>query len=188
MAFLGITVPHETARLLSEIEVPGDPEPPDQFHITLLYLGDNIPMATIAEAMKATYEVTSDTRPFSVKTELLTCFPGGEDGVPVICKIESPALMVFRARLAEAFDQAGIEYSKRFPEFKPHMTLAYAPEPIVEQVIPPVEWGAHGAVLWAGDKADGRLTITFPFSLKAPKVLSMPPAARVASRFAGGGV
>lgn len=186
MAFLGLQVPHETGRLLSEIDVPGERESVESFHITLLYLGEKVPMETVAKAMVVTEGVTASTTPFTVRTRLVTCFPKNEAGVPIICRVESDALHEFRAELAAAFDREGIEYSKRFPEYKPHVTLAYSDELIFDESIPTVEWGAHESVLWAGDRADGRLTITFPFSLHAPKVTSIPPERAVAARFLGG--
>lgn len=168
MAFLGLAVPHETARLLSKIDAPGKREPVDAYHITLLYLGKDVPMSEITKAIAAAYEVAATTRPFTVRTNLRTTFPGNEDGVPVICRVQSDDLMVFRARLAAAFDQEGVSYSKRF-EYNPHMTLSYADAPVPDQEFPLVEWGAHEMVLWAGDQSDDKMTVTFPFTLETPR-------------------
>jgi RNA 2',3'-cyclic 3'-phosphodiesterase len=183
MALLGIQIPHETARILNQIEVPGNRESTDAYHITLLYLGDHVPIETVAQAVIAAYKVTSMTRPFTVRTRLVTSFPGGEDGVPIIAKIESDELHRFRADIASSFDAAAISYSKKFPEYKPHVTLAYSDSPMADQDIPMLEWGAHEIVLWAGEHGDQRMTVTFPFTL-------MPTAAspdRVAARFLSGG-
>lgn len=180
MAFIGIKTPHETARLLSEIEVPGKPVPMSESHITLLYLGKGIPVDVLAQAMVAAYNVTSRTRPFTVRTSLLTSFPKNDDGVPIICRIDSDALHDLRSNLSAAFEASGIDFSKRYPDYKPHVTVAYAEDEIDEVRIPTVEWGAHELVLWGGDDGDGRLIVTFPFSLDASHEI----AGRVAKRFA----
>lgn len=168
MAFIGLSVPHETARLLSKIEAPGARESTDSYHITLLFLGSDVPMDEVTRAIKVAYEVAATTKPFTVRTNLRTTFPGNEDGIPVICRIQSDELLEFRAKLAAAFDQEGVSYSKRY-EYNPHMTLAYTDAPVPDLAFPMVEWGAHEMVLWAGDQSDERLTVTFPFSLENPR-------------------
>jgi RNA 2',3'-cyclic 3'-phosphodiesterase len=179
MAFLGIRVPNETARLFKDVDVPGTKEPPSSMHITLLFLGDNIPIETLAKAMVATIGVTSNTPPFTVATDHVTCFPT-DDNVPVICPIESKALHELQAKIRKAYDNSGIKYSKKHPEYKPHLTLAYADEEIEKRSISKVEWGAHEIVLWGGDEGDSRLVITFPLSLDASKT-----SGRVLQRYLG---
>jgi len=183
MAFLGLKVPHEAARLLGEIDVPGAKEATGSFHVTLLYIGNDVPIAALAEALKATFSVTSTTRPFTVQTNRVTCFPKNDNDKgksPIICRIDSDPLHDLQAKIRTAYDDAGIEYSKKFPEYKPHMTLAYADEEIEERRIPTVSWGAHEIVLWGGDEGDNRLVMHFPFSLDTSHEI----AERVAHRFA----
>ena len=181
MSFLGLKVPHETARLLSELDVPGRKEPVGNFHVTILHLGDNVPIEELAKALIATYEVSSKTPPFSVSTNKLSCFPAKPDAeVPLICHVDSDELHDLRDRLCASYDAAGIQYSKKFPEYLPHLTLGWGKEQVADQRIPTVEWGAHELVLWGGDDGDRRVVITFPFSLK---VASMPR--RVLARYVG---
>ena len=182
MAFLGLKVPPETARLLSEIEVPGKKESRDRYHITVLYLGEDIDIKVLAQAMEVTLEVTSETKPFTVQCSRVSSFPGGDDGTPIICPVNSDPLHDFQAKIRAAYDAAGIDYSKKHPEYKPHVTLAYSPDDIEEKRITTVEWGAHELVLWGGDQGDGRLVITFPFSLESPDPLQRS-ASRVARRW-----
>jgi hypothetical protein len=85
-----------------------------------------------------------------------------------------------QARLLAAYDTAGIKYENKFPEYKPHVTLAWAEDNIEEHRIPTVEWGAHEMVLWGGDEGDRRVIVTFPFSLKTAAM-----SKRVASRYLG---
>ena len=177
MAFLGIRVPHETARILSEINVPGEKEAPSSMHITLLYIGKEVPIDSLAEAMKAAYSVTARTKPFTVRTSRVTSFPiNPDDGYPIIARVESDALHELRSTLVSTFTEAGVEFSNKYPDYKPHVTLSYSKENGLDEVtIPTVEWGAHEAVLWGGDDGDRRLVITFPFSIEMTE--------RVASRY-----
>ena len=163
------------ARLLSALEIPGNKEPTDTFHVTVLYLGDKVPIEQLGKAIIATYSVTSATTPFTVRTNRVTAFEPHDDGTPIICPIDSPGLHELREKLTAALDKAGVEYSKKFPIFVPHMTLGYSKDPGVyadhaaDQDFPTVEWGAAELVLWGGDEGDDRLVATFPFSLRIEK-------------------
>lgn len=186
MSFLGLRVPHETARLLSELEIPGQKDPVGHFHITILFLGDNVPIETIGKALVATYGVASQTQPFTVSTSRISCFPpkksatSPRDGkAPIICRIDSDALHSMRGKLCKSFDDASVPYDKKFPEYKPHVTLGWSEEVMDDKRIPTVEWGAHELVLWGGDEGDRRVTLTFPLSLK------LASSRRVVARYMG---
>ena len=182
MAFIGFRTPHETSRLLGDIDVPGEKVEQGHHHITLLFLGSGVPIEAIAEAVKATYAVTQRTKPFTVRTSRVTCFPVNpedQDGYPIIARVESDALHDLREELAKSFNDAGVEFNQKFPDYKPHVTLAYSPEPVEDMRIPTIEWGAHEVVLWGGDNGDRKLTVTFPLAL-APLDKT---AARVAERY-----
>lgn len=165
MAFLGLSVPHETSRLFSEIEVNGDKTPIGSFHVTMIYVGKDVPIDVLAEAIKAAFVVTSETKPFTVRTSRVTCFPKNEDGVPIICRVESDALHELRGRLVASFLKNGVAFNNKYPIYKPHVTLSYAEEEVEEFTIPTLEWGAHELVLWGGDEGDRKLIVKFPFSL-----------------------
>src|SRR5277367_4439131 len=106
MSFLGIRIPHETARLLHEIDVPGEKEDSAQLHITLLYLGKNIPIKELAKAMIATFEVTDATCPFWVKTTSVASFPVDEGNPhPIIAPIQSPKLFELHKFLKRSLDK-----------------------------------------------------------------------------------
>lgn len=175
MAFIGLKVPHETARLLGQVKVDGDKVDLSEMHVTVLFLGSNVPIETVTEATKVAYEVTSQTKPFTVATELVTSFPKNPDGIPIIARVESEPLHELRKALTAAFDAAGIAYDKKYPEYKPHVTLAYlhgAEKAPPDQKLPPLEWGAGEMVLWGGDSGDDKLTVTFPFALAPSKSAS----------------
>jgi len=171
MALLSLKIPHEVARLLGQLPVPGDKSPVGEMHITLVYLGKDRPIDQVADAIKAVYEVTSRTKPFTVKTGLITSFPAGDDGFPIIAKIESPELFQLQAALRKALDGAGVEYDKKWPTYRPHATLAYltGEEAPPDQPFSPIEWGVGELVLWGGDQGDERLSATFPFALTLSK-------------------
>jgi 2'-5' RNA ligase len=174
MAFLGFKCPPETARILSEIDIGkyGEKESPSSMHITVLYIGNVVPIQTIALMIEPIFGVVSQTKPFTVATSRVTTFPASpDDGVPIIAPVDSNDLHAFRKAICAAFDQAGIEYNKKFPTYRPHVTLAYSKDPLVDAdkaidlTIPVVEWGAHELVLWGGDSGDNRIIITFPLSI-----------------------
>ena len=171
MAALMFQVPSETARILHEIPVPGNPELHDP-HITVMYLGKDVAVEAIGEMLPVIFDVTSTTAPFSVKTSHISNFPAGNEGVPVIARIESPALHEFRQRLADAFDENDLFFDKKFPDYKPHTTLAWDPneDTTVDIDIPEVSWGAHELLLWGSNRGTGRLVIKFPLSLPQGKV------------------
>ena len=175
MAALMIAVPDETARVLREIPVSGEPERHDP-HITVLYLGKDVPIDRISEVLPVIYDVTSKTTPFSVSTNHVSSFPAGDDGVPVIAKISSPPLHRFREALVEAFEGNDIPYDNKFPDYKPHTTLAYDPnkDAKVDIDIPEITWGANELVLWGSNRGTGRLVVKFPLSLPMSKVATEP--------------
>lgn len=165
MAIVGFEIPHSTARILSEIEVPGTKEPVENFHITVLMLDDDTAISDIADAMEAAYSVASKVRPFTARITRITSFPGGDDGVPVICPVEAPELHAVWAAMKAAFDAKKVGYSRKFPNFRPHVTLSYAQKPFDAELPVPIEWGAHELVVWGGDRGDRRVVVHLPFSL-----------------------
>jgi len=173
MAALMFAVPEETARVLTELPVPGRRELANS-HITVVYLGDDTPIERIGDLLPVLHRVTSKTLPFSVSTDLISTFPAGNDGVPVIAKVRSPELHAFRAALCQAMDEAGIEYDNKFPVYKPHVTLSYARdlETGFEVDIPEVSWSAHELLLWGSNRGVGRLVVKFPLSLPFGKTAS----------------
>jgi 2'-5' RNA ligase len=171
MAFIGLKVPNEVGRLLSQIEVPGEVESRGNLHITAIYFGSNVPIDRISKAIVVAYEVASRTKPIQLLVEEVTCFPKGDDGVPIICSVNSPELMTFQEDLCRSLDKAKVEYSKKYPEYKPHVCLAYAEEPIEPMIVGPFEWAAYEMVLWGGDSGDDKIFITLPFSMPGKEAL-----------------
>jgi 2'-5' RNA ligase len=166
MAFLGIRVPIETARLLKEIDVPGENTANSEMHITLLCFEDNWPISELAKSLEAAYDIVSKIKPFRVTMNKVTCFPKRGDKCAIIAPVKSAELHELRDKLAKSFDKEKIEFSKLFKDFKPHVTLSFNDEEIKERKIDEVEFVVQEVVLWGGDHGDDRIFITFP--LKGP--------------------
>jgi 2'-5' RNA ligase len=186
MAFLGIKVPHEIGDLLAQVDVPDEREPKDKYHITILNLGDEVPIEALGRAAIAAFNVTSYSKPFQVRCGLVSAFEGAKSGVPIIARIESPELHQLWSRLKLAFDTAGVEYSKKFPEYVPHVTLAYAQETMPDKVIQPLTWTVSQIVLWGGDKGANRIIVQFPLEISKDIAASVRVAARYQYACAGG--
>lgn len=167
MAFLGIRVPHETARLLTGLEVPGKNTAASEMHITILCFEENWPITEIAKALETTYDSVSKIKPFRVVIDEVTCFPKRDDKSAIIAPVKAAELHELHDKLAKEFDKEKIDFSKIFKDYKPHVTLSYNDEEIDSFEIDPVEFMVQELVLWGGDHGDDRIFITFP--LKAPE-------------------
>lgn len=169
MAFLGIRIPHEKARLLSQIDVPGEKISTSEMHITLLYFQSEWPISELSKSIEATYDVVSKTHPFLVKLNKVSSFPKNPEGkIPIISRVESKELHSLRNKLAENFDDSDVDFSKTHKDFKPHVTLAYAEEEPDKDKFHSVEFVVSEIVLWGGDHGDDRIFVTFP--LAGPKI------------------
>ncbi len=188
MAFIGIRVPEAVGRMLESVEVPGERSKTSDMHITLLYLGRNAGIIPIAKAMVATHAVVSKYRPFLVTGITVDSFPSNpDDGIPVIVPIESQPLHVFRHSLASKFDELGLEYSKKYPEFHPHVTLSYVKDPqdgftVPVQNLPGyAAWVVNEITIWGGeDMGDGAI-VTLPLPMSAGALGVFEVASRIAN-------
>lgn len=168
MAFIGIRIPSDVSRLLSSIEIPGDKCDTASMHITLLCLEDNCPIDVIAKTLEATYNVVHDFKPFLVKTNKVEYFSVEENNpYPLIAKIESEELHNLNKKLKKVLDDNNIKYSKKFKDYKPHITLSFSEEKPEEFEIDEVDFYVHELVLWGGQHGDDRVFVTFP--LKCPE-------------------
>lgn len=165
MAFLGIKVNSEVARLFRDLDVPGEKVAENEYHITILCFEENWPVKEVAKAMEATYDVLDKFKPLHIKTSKLTCFPKRPDHpCPIITKVDCKELKTLNESLKKSFDKHDVEYMKTFNDFKPHITLAYADEEIKDEKFEPIEFFAHELILWGGDHGDDRIFVTFPLT------------------------
>lgn len=168
MAFLGIKIPISTARLLAEIDIPGKKTGVHEMHITMLMFDDNWPISELAKSMEATYDIVSETKPFIVSIEEVTHFPKREDKpCAVIAPVVSNELHDLNKKLRKKFDKQDIEFDKKFKDFKPHVTLAYADEEPKKFKIDSLQFAVEEIILFGGDHGDSRIFVTMP--LKGPE-------------------
>jgi 2'-5' RNA ligase len=168
MSFLGIRVNPDVARLLSGIEVPGDKCDVSSLHITLAFFEDNTPITKISKILESTYEIIHNFKPFLVTSNQISSFdPPDDKPYPVIAKVNSKELHNLNSQIKEQFDKNDIEYSKKFKDYKPHITLSYSKEKPEDFEIDEVDFYVHELVLYAGKNGDDRLSVIFP--LKSPE-------------------
>lgn len=121
----------------------------------MIYLGQGAPILDIFRAMVICFEMAQRFAPIDMTAPIVTCFPPDSDGkTPVVARLVNPGLHTFRQELAQKLDEAGIAYSKKFPEYKPHVTLAYADAAQQAELIDPIRWKANRMTIWGGDKED----------------------------------
>lgn len=158
MAFIGIKVPEGIAQKLHRIEAPGDRLGPDEMHITMINLGRVASLTQIIKAMSVVAFAAQETKPFMVGCALRTCFPkNSDDKVPVIARIQSPAILELREELIKQIDIMGIEYNNKHPEFKPHVTLSYSQDLCENLEFEPVIWKVGSIAVWGGEEMTDRI-------------------------------
>jgi len=161
MAFIGIQVPEGVREKLAAVDAAGEKVDPASMHITLLYLGKGTSLAQVVKAIAVCASFAQRAKPFAVGCAVRTCFPANpDDGVPVIARVVSPGIAGFREALRAELEKAGVEYSNKYPDYKPHVTLAYSPEPAADQGFEPVVWTVKDFVIWGGDEMDDRVATT----------------------------
>lgn len=164
MAMLAIPLSRDISRLFTQVDVPGARDPSD--HITLFFLGDEIPIETVGKLVPIIHQVTSELRPFMVSCKRITTFPKGENGYPVIAQLQAPQLQEIREKVKRIFDRKGINYdNETHPEFNPHVTLSYSKKKPKNISFPKIQWQVNELALFGGDGHDERVYVNFPFSL-----------------------
>lgn len=178
MAIALVRVPHDVGRLFNDIPVPGEKENEGDLHITLVYFEDPS-TDDLFEIAKVIHNVVKNTNgPIPIMVDTLTSFPPDPTtGVaPVVGKVFSEPLVALRRRIVQALDAKGLHYSKKHPDFKPHVTLSYSSAPDLqlqvpqEKAIPLLAWSCAEIYLWGGSWGDHSLSVCFPlrYSLAPP--------------------
>lgn len=167
MAMIGLKVPEEICERLAKISVPGKKISPEEMHITMFYFEDKLKIKDVVNIVQAMYEVTKKFDAIPIKGNVISTFKKGDDGVPVIVSILSEDLIDIRKKMAKKFDDADIKYSKKWPEFKPHLTLSYSPKEMEDKKLEKnISWKASEVVLWAGDwHSDPGILVSMPLHL-----------------------
>lgn len=156
MAYISFMVPPEAAVELAKLYPEGDLTAPEDMHVTLAFLSRGTPPSQVLRAIAACHVVASTSAPVLMHAALLTSFPPNpehREGIPVIVRMVSDALFSFRARLVAELDKFGVEYSKKFPEYKPHVTLSHShsSERPTPRKVGPVSWTSSQLMVWGGE-------------------------------------
>lgn len=171
MAMLAIPIQPDISRLLQEFDLDIEKDPSN--HITLFYFGDNLPMSKILKIIPIIFKLTEDLRPFTASTSEYSFFDS-EEKYPVICPVKSKELMSLRNKISKAFDDDKIKYDKKFPDYKPHITLGFSQEKFPKHTkFPKVDFAISQLALYCGDTTDTKLFINFPFTINKTSQLSL---------------
>jgi len=151
MAFLGIPIQHDCGRLISDIDVPGDKVPINDYHVSLFYFEYDIAISDLSKIIEPTFNISSKQKPFIVTLELLSCFDSNKERYPIIGKIDCPELNSLRNKIKKSYNKFKIGYNKDFKTFQPHITLSYNSEKFEDVRIDKVQFIVNELVLWGGD-------------------------------------
>jgi 2'-5' RNA ligase len=167
MAVIGIAINHETARLIQEIKCPGNRVDSSTLHVTLLCLGQNIPIKTLSKAICGAYEVFKETEPFWLKISSVSCFATTQEGQmsPIIAPIISPTLQKLHSSLKREMRKEKVDYDVKY-KYRPHVTLSYNDGAIKKAKIEPIEWSVQEVILWGSEEGDKKIFTVFPLSLR----------------------
>lgn len=181
MAMIAIRIPQETARLLEKMAkcIPGNSQAASDMHVTVLYLGDDVPIDVIAKAMTACHAVTSTTAPFTMSVDRIDSFEPGTNGTPVIMPVTSNELQTLHQNLKAELDRQGVFYDKKWPEFKPHVTLSYVDGMKGSGYLPkPLSWGVFELTVYGANKGEG-VSAVLPFELSSTELKLQKIASRI---------
>lgn len=123
--------------------IPADP------HITIHVFEDiNDPGLgfTKEDIMDVVDRTLPDVFTFMAQVEEIDWFGESKD-IPV-ARVWHPMLLNIRKQTMAELDRRGIEYSKRFPVFKPHVTVTE--EAVENNLIPEYFWTQPVEVWWGG--------------------------------------
>jgi 2'-5' RNA ligase len=172
MALVGLKIPAEVSRLLVNIDVPGKRDKSD--HLTMLYIEDDLSPNVVAKICKVMPGLLDKHKPFEAFIKKITCFSKGDDGVPIIGEVVSDELIKLRSDLADLFDEEKIKYSKKFPDFNPHVCLSYNKTKFKNIKLPtPIKWMVTEVIIWCGSESDNGIVVSFPLYSKSSNAILM---------------
>jgi phage-related protein (TIGR01555 family) len=156
----------EAARAL----VPADValEAPDEPHVTVLYVGKDLPPDALDEVVAEVRASAAAAEPHRLGHPRLVAFPAGPDGTPIVVELDAWELESVHNRLLRAL--AHRVTAKQFPRFRAHMTIGYAAEMSAEAraallgVAVPEGWAVPVAevVVMAGQREAARVVLGTP--------------------------
>ena len=164
MAYLYVPAPSPT---FARVPAPGKREP--ESHVTLVYLGkQELTVEQAFDIVRAIDPVVRACPKLTLRTRRVFSFPANpEDGFPIVMSVEGAELPHLRQEICRALDRASVPYDRKFPVYRPHVTLAYA-EQAVEQhdLEEPIVWTAEAVELSTGTKDSEPLIVRFALPLE----------------------
>ncbi len=145
-AMLGLRVPINIA---NAIKIDGG-EPAELMHITLAYFKD---AAADRDDWDTVKQIASKYTQFNGLQGSITGY-GTFDNEEVVlwAQPEVPGLEELRERLVKDCNDAGFPVDDKFPDFKPHITLAYDWEGDVPELEQPIPVTFDGLYFYQGEK------------------------------------
>lgn len=168
---IGLKIPDEISEKLFKISVPGKKFSKEEMHITMFYFKNKLSIKDILKIVQIMYNVINKFNSVSIKGTTISTFEKGDDGVPIIIPIVSEELLDIRKKMAKELDDENLSYSKKWPEFKPHLTLSFSTKEMEDKKLDKnISWKASEVVLWAGDwQTDPGILVSIPITKKASK-------------------
>jgi 2'-5' RNA ligase len=169
MAMIAIPLSLDISRLFREVEIDSLGARDASDHITMFYLGDEIPIKKLVKIIPIVFDITSKTKPFSASCSKIISFPEGKKGFPIIGEVKSSELLKFREQIKKEFKKNKIKFDEKFPEYKPHVTLGYSKTKPSSIKFSKTNWSITQVGLYGGDEADSKFFVNFPFTLGIEK-------------------
>lgn len=150
-----ISIPSDLAKKFKSLGEHDESKP----HITVLYIGKNVPKKKEKIMTEAIEKILSETSPFEIKLDdKVTYFdPTKHSDNCKVAKINiiSKELHTLHDKLKKSLKENDIEIDDHFPDYKPHVTLEYMepPKETYEDEIPAGSFVADLAEIWgSGNK------------------------------------
>lgn len=162
--FLGIELPPVWRRALSQgadalqrAGVRGKFTLPDNYHLTLVFLGETQRQRAAEAALRQ-----ADSFPFPLRSASPGCFPRKGGDIWWLGVDHTPGLLAVQRRLEAALRASGFSPEER--PYRPHITLArkvYSPaglEPLTAPgLFPPLEFPVNQLTLFSSQRVNGVL-------------------------------
>ncbi|WP_202638999.1 2'-5' RNA ligase family protein [Bailinhaonella thermotolerans] len=148
-AMVAVMIPAEVAE---QIPVPDGGLPRGDLHVTLAYLGKDVPDDILATAEGAVRRAASTIARLSGLLGGIAAFPPGEDGRPVWVPVDVPGLEMLQAAVTAELAAAGVSYAIDHG-WTPHVTLTYAdPDAPLPPPVDPIPVELDAVTLAVGDQ------------------------------------
>ncbi len=138
------------------------------YHITLTYLPGLSQAKAGTKLLDSVQAAVAKASPLILEYHNLIPFDNSGDGYPAVLAIATAkpanptALHDLKALIDHELKQRGVEYSQKWPVFKPHLTIGYTEQPVQ----PRQEWHSWvpmSVEIWYGmDAAEGKDIVPLP--------------------------